>query len=166
MESRLDQERAIVSRELAQIRQSNMFSAAELRQEVTFELVSILDRSCSSGLDRVSTPERLGDERELCSHCSEIPLTWRSRNIFSNTVIDSIALDREIFLGSLAAVESRTLCALCRVVSCLLGKDRSLSSFKKSASDECILQPAVGSFQTYVDRRRLCDVFYGNHPCS
>ncbi|RYP93112.1 hypothetical protein DL770_000769 [Monosporascus sp. CRB-9-2] len=157
-----------IRREIADVEQSDVFSAAMLRSTALGALVARLQKSFYYHNTPLEENACLGDDGDLCEVCSKIPLTWRvSAWQFSPTGPPAgIALAREVSLGNLCLVMTRTKCAMCRIVTSILLKDDSIIPSRNSASLECILKPAEGAFRTYLDHTYVADVFYGSHAGS
>ena len=144
------------------------------RSTVLGQLVTFLERAYWPH-SRMEWPVRFGDEPDLCSKCSKIPLTTHVHDSYNPTwgrvrLSVGLAIAREASLGVLEDVETRSRgdknskpCALCGVVLSVLLKDLSVNS-KVSSNEECILRPGLGAFRTYMDSDPVADVFYGNRP--
>ncbi|RYO80010.1 hypothetical protein DL766_000529 [Monosporascus sp. MC13-8B] len=101
----------------------------------------------------------------ICQVCSSLEFSYDLDATYAPNEYRPYSLNSAVTLGPLSEVRRRTDCALCRLVTAILEKDRNL----KDAEDprgECFLRPATGTYRTYIDRRDVCDVFYGGHPTS
>ncbi|KAH8594898.1 heterokaryon incompatibility protein-domain-containing protein [Bisporella sp. PMI_857] len=160
-------EEDLARKELYQIRHSKVFSPSYARQELLSRLMVALQNSFCSDIS-TTWDKRFGDPDELCNICSNLPLLPR---VIETPGHSSIALalsdkSEEYFLGSFNEVQSRTWCALCRIVSAIILKDRSLGSSKTAREEPCILRPAIGTFRTYLDPRHVADVYLGSDPVN
>ncbi|RYP11214.1 hypothetical protein DL764_000170 [Monosporascus ibericus] len=160
--------KSALRQELAEVEQSNVFSAAMLRSTALGSLVANLQKSFYCYNTPLEENACLGDDGDLCEVCSKIPLTWQTSIWqFSPTgPTAGIALAREVSLGNLRLVMTRTKCAMCRIVTSILLKDDSIILSRNSATLECVLKPGQGAFRTYTDDRYVADVFYGSHAAS